>query len=178
MDGTELVHAAKALPSLKRPMTKGASRLVKSQKRKLAVRGAAAIVLGAILFVAFYGFMNQSPPESLDSSSAQIAALPSASTTSESDKALHPKVENQEPAQIAQPASSSPSQSRDRPTTKVIATNSTPKVMSSPARSRLQTPRHEVRRTETRAAANHKSESKVGSFLRKTGRLLKKPFKR
>lgn len=179
MDGAELVHAAKPIPSLKRP-TKHTSRLVKSQKRKLAVRGA-AIVLGAILSVAFYGFMHQSPPENLDLSSAQIAPRPSAllSTTAESDKALHSKVENQVLAELAQPASPSPGRSAQLLTTKARATNnSSPKVTSSPARSRLPAPRREVRRSEAIGAANHRSESKVGSFLRKTGRLLKKPFKR
>lgn len=166
MDGRELFYAPRQLLTAGGIAAKPTPRLVKSQRRRLAVRVAAAVILGAVLFVAFYGFMHRIPAEDITYSSARVIASSPAA----------PSLLLAPPPALSEQVSPSPTQTSDAPAKNVTADNGTDPAM--PLAARFRTPtrkRHEMRSNPNKA--NHKEESKVGSFLKKTGRLLKKPFK-
>jgi len=163
MDGSELFYAPRQMLPTGSIAAKPPARLVKSQRRRLAVRVAAAVILGAVLFVAFYGFMHRIPAEDITYSSAKVIA---------SSPAGPNLVPTPSPSTLTEQMSSSPTQTPHATAKDVTAVHDPAPVK--PLAPRFRTPTG--KRQEMRSKTNHKEESKVGSFLKKTGRLLKKPF--
>ena len=166
MDGRELLYAPKPLLTTGGIAAKPTARLVKLQRRRLAVRVAAAVILGAVLFFAFYGFMHRIPAEEITYSSAKVIA----SSVPAPSPVLAP------PAALTEQVSPSPTQPQRAPARNVSGDDGTPPAR--PIAARLRTPTTKRQETQTDPnKSNHTKESAVGSFLKKTGRLLKKPFK-
>jgi hypothetical protein len=166
MDGRELLYAPRPLLTTGGMAAKPTARLVKLQRRRLAVRVAAAVILGAVLFFAFYGFMHRIPAEEITYSSAKVIA----SSLPTPNLLLPP------PTALAEQVSPSPTQPQRAQARNVRADDGT--APDRPTAARFRTPttrRHEMRSDPNKS--NHTKESTVGSFLKKTGRLLKKPFK-
>ncbi|MGI9167526.1 MAG: hypothetical protein ACR2G5_14310 [Pyrinomonadaceae bacterium] len=164
MDGSELFYAPRQMLPTGSVAAKPTPQLVKSQRRRLGVRVAAALILGAVLFVAFYGFMHRIPAEDITYSSAKVIA----SSPAGANLVLAPP-----PSTLTEQASPSPTQTPQAPAKNGKVDHGT--TPARPLAARFRTPTR--KRQEMRSKSNHKEESKVGSFLKKTGRLLKKPFK-
>lgn len=167
MDGRELFYAPKPLLTTGGVASEPTARLVKSQRRRFAVRVAAAIILGAVLFVAFYGFMHRIPAEEITYSSAKVIARSPAAPN---------LVPGLPPVALTEQVSPSLTETSHAPVRSVRAKQGTTPAKPTAARFRTPTPKRREVRSDLNKA-NHESESKVGSFLKKTGRLLKRPFK-
>lgn len=166
MDGRELLHLPGPLLTTGGIATKPTAQLVKSQRRRLAVRVAAALILGAVLFFAFYGFMHRIPAEDITYSSAKVIA----------SSGVAPNLVLAPPAAQTEQVSPPPTPAQHEPPRNVRTDDGS--VAARPIAARFPTPtnkRHEMRSDPNKS--NHTKESTVGSFLKKTGRLLKKPFK-
>ena len=165
MDGRELSLAPRPLLLSEGLVPKPPARLVKSQRRRLAVRVTAAMVLGAVLFLAFYGFMHRIPAEEITHSSAKAIA----STTT----ALNVAREQKPPAENEQLSAASV-ETADQLVRDVRKARGAP-ARNTAVRNRIPaSPRQEVK--SDLKQENHKKESKIGSFFKKTGRFFKKPF--
>ena len=74
MDGRELSLSPRPILLTEALVPKPSPSLVKSQRRRLIVRVTAAIILGAVLFLAFYGSMHRLPSEEIGYSSTKPIA--------------------------------------------------------------------------------------------------------
>lgn len=164
MDGRELPSAPRPLLPTGVMVAKPPARLVKSQRRRLVVRVAAALILGAVLFLAFYGFMHRIPAQNIVFSSAKVLASSTAPNAVLATRS----------SALTERNTLSPMETSD------VSVDDVPTLHSARAKSIAPRYRPPVRRRQAPKSdanqANHKKESKVGSFFRKTGRLLKKPF--
>jgi hypothetical protein len=173
MDGRELSLAPRPILLTEGLVRKPPALLVKSQRRRLAVRVTAAMILGAVLFLAFYGSMHRIPAEEISYSSAKSTASTNAALNAAQER----------PAAVTEPVSteqvSAPSvETADQLVREVRKAQS----VSSPAKARnvaapnrvTANPRPEMKADSKQE--NQKKESKLGSFFKKTGRFFKKPF--
>ena len=169
MDGRELSLAPRPLLLTEGLVPKPPAMLVKSQRRRLAVRVTAAIILGAVLFLAFYGSMHRIPAEEISYSATKA----NASTIAAGNAAPERK-----PAAVTEQVSAASVETADqlvRDVRKAQGVSSPAKARTIAAPSRVPAaPRQEMKSDSKQE--NHKKESKLGSFFKKTGRLLKKPF--
>ncbi|SRR6266536_679407 len=173
MDGRELSFEPRTLPIAGGIALRPAAGLVKSQRRRFAVRVAAAVILGAVLFVAFYGFMHRTPAQDITYSSAKVIA---------SSPAAPNLVAAPPPAVLTEQVSPSPSPlSSPTQTPHASAKHLRADDVTAPTRpitAPFRTPTSQPQEIKSDPnKVNPNKESKVGSFLKKTGRLLKKPFK-
>ena len=166
MDGAGLVFDPRPLPgeknTLRRPLSSGA----KSSWRTVAIVVLAGLGLGAIL-LGYYRLAHRTAAHRTNHSSANV--------TVDSQSAPTPS-----PATPAATATPSPSPS---PITNLKPrNNAAPIVKPSSARFRSPAPLREQKKPEQKPEpentnANEKKESRIGSILKKTGHILKKPFK-
>ena len=149
MDGVLLVLDARTLPNLHALQTVPATRT--TTKRNRAVPAFATLILALVLGMVYYVSTQRKAAQHTD-----IPAPPTAATTSQ-------PVPEVKPISEAQPAVEQP-----KPETAKVATAAVPakKAIAKPAPSRAKA-----------KAEEKKDDSKVGNFLKKTGRILKKPFK-
>lgn len=157
MDGRELIyeHTMQALQV--RTLTQPLASPAKSHGKQFAIATATAVLMGVVLSLGYSGFTRA--PKNTKVSTDVIRAP-------QSVPALIPATPVVSPTPSP---SQSPKSAQPQKTTAPIA-------KSSPERFRSPPLRREVRRPRP-AMANHKKESKIGGFLKKTGRILKRPFK-
>lgn len=164
MDGQELVYepTLQSLQIRAANATEPSTRRGKSGTRRQALAAAVAVLIATLLSVGYSGFTSDYAPQNTKAPSTNITPVPQSA----------PDETHAAPAVSPTP---SPSHSprlekiRVRPTMASPVARSTPRFH--PTASRRETVRSQP------ANANHKKESGVGGFLRKTGKILKKPFK-
>ena len=195
MDGDELVHDPRSLSLLASAAIEPPDAPAKSRWRSLVLLAVAAGVLAAVLRVDYYNFTHPTAPR-LVSSKAEMPAPKSetqnsileTSTPQSAPGSLSASPPKTRKSKLATSGTVSPSPSPS-PTPRVkLATGASPIVKLAPARSpsttsRPSSPKREESKPKPAIAsqkpvnASQKKESRIGSFLKKTGRILKKPFK-
>ena len=157
MDGVLLVFDARTLPNPHALQTVAAP--VKTARRNRAVPAFATLVLALVLGMVYYVSTQRRP--------TPVADTPPPATTASTSNPV-PEVN---PTPEAQPSPEEPTpaaESVEEPqTTKAAATAATVKKVAAkpsptPAKAKVE---------------EKKDDSKVGNILKKTGRILKKPFK-
>ena len=161
MDGRELVYEPTLQALQVKASTKPPAPPVKSHKQ-FAIAAAAAVFMAVVFLVGHSGFTREYAPQNTKGPSTNVIRAPQ----------FVPAAVPATPVVSPTPSSSQSSQSVQSQKTPVSATSADP-TASSPEPS--PTVRREVRRSQP---AMGKKESTIGGFLKKTGRMLKKPFKR
>ncbi len=155
MDGHRLVYEP-TLQSLQiraaNAATEPFTRPVKSGSRRQALAAAVAVLIATVLSVGYSGFTSDYAPQNTKAPSTNVIPVPQF-------------VPDRIPATPAVSPTPSPSNSPRLEKTRVRPTIESPVARRETARSQP-------------ARANHKKESGIGGFLRKTGKILKKPFKK
>ncbi len=155
MDGHELIYEP-TLQSLQvNALSTSTTHSPSSGARRQALAAAIAVLIAIILSVGYAGFTRENSPQSTKAPSTNV--IPAA----------QPEPDPIPPTPVASP-SPSPDDFEDR----VSPTTASPIATSSSTDSG----RERVRSRPTKA--NHKKESRIGGFLKKTSNLLKKPFKK
>jgi hypothetical protein len=164
MDGHELVYEP-TIQSLQRIAAGAADRVPpppKSRSGRPAILAASAVLIGAVLSVGYSGFTSDYAPPNTKAPSAEVILTP----------LPEPVPTPAMPAVNPTPSSSdSPRLEETRPK----PTIATPLARST-SRNRSTATRRETVRPQANKASNN--ESGIGGFLKKTGKILKKPFKR
>jgi len=169
MDGRELSLAPRPLLLTEGLVPTPPALLVKSQRRRLVVRVTAAIILGAVLFLVFYGSMHRIPAEEISYSSPKSIGSTTAALNA---------IQERKPVAVTEEVSAASVETADQLVRDVRKAQRT----SSPAKARniaspTRVPAGSRQETESDSKQdNHKKDSKLGSFLKKTGRFFKKPF--
>ena len=150
MDGVLLVFDSRTLPNL-HALTTLPPPAAKEQRRNRAVPAFATLILALVLGMVYYVTMRQNNPENT-SSALTIApiARPATEVPPLPSLELTPAKEESKPSAAKQPAPAPAKNSASR---------NAPVSQTKPA------------------AEPKKDDSKVNSILKKTGRILKKPFK-
>ncbi len=155
MDGVLLVLDSRKLPNHEALQTVPATKT--APKRNRAVPAFATVILALVLGLVYYVSVHRRATQNSDTPPAPSAA----STTTNPVPAevnVNPTPESQPPA-AEEPKPESPKPTAAAAVKKVAAK---PAPAPTPAKARVE---------------EKKEESKVGSILKKTGRILKKPFK-
>jgi len=142
-----------------------------SQWRSFALPAIGAVILGAVLFLVYYVSTHQTASQDIHYSSAQVTGD---SQSAASQSAPIPDLSRQPAPTSAIEAESTPS-----PTEAIESPASDAKSSSAPSVTPT-TKREEKKRKHDRAirnSTNSNKDSKVGSFFKKAGNILKKPFK-
>ena len=153
MDGVLLVFDTRTLPHLHALQTVPATR---PAKRNRAVPAFATLILALVLGMVYYVSTQRKVAPTIDIPPA------SAASTLNAVPAANPDVN---PTPEAKPSAEEPKPSREEPHAATAAApvkKVAPKPTPAPAKTKV---------------AEKKDESKVGNLLKKTGRILKKPFK-
>jgi len=165
MDGHELVYEP-TIEALQVIATKAAIRLpiqpANSRSGRPALFAGAAVLIGIVLFVGYSGFTSEYAPQSTKAPSTNLIDLPQSA----------PDPTSATPSASPTP---SPNPSPRLEKTTVRPTIATPRARSTSLNRSTAPGPQTVRSQPTKA--NHKKESRMGGFLRKTGRILKRPFK-
>jgi hypothetical protein len=158
MDGTELVHYSRPLPES--PSPQRASQPAKVSSKVFAIVAISGVVLGFLLSF-FYIFTPQPSPQKANLSSSKVTTGPRSTTN----------------LGLPSPSASATPFLSKAPTTNVNALDSPSQIVrASPAHSLAPTPKPKEKKPRPEPT-NQNTESKFGSILKKTGRILKKPFK-
>ncbi len=152
MDGVLLVLDSRTLPNLHGLQTVPAPK--SNPKRNRAVPAFATLILALVLGMVYYVSTQRTATQDAD-----IPAQPTAVTASN-------PVPEVKPIPEAQPSADEPKPERPKP---AAATAAAVPVKKAPAKSALIPTKPKVE--------EKKEDSKVGNLLKKTGRILKKPFK-
>ena len=166
MDGHELVYEPTiqhAQVSAAKAATEPSARPYNSRVRHQALAAAVAVFIAIILSVGYSGFTREYAPQNTKAPSANIIRPPQSAPEQSPTPAVTPAP--------APAPSNSPQSDKTGVTGKPVA----PLARSTPRFPSTATRRDTV--SSQPAKANHK-ESKIGGFLKKTGRMLKKPFQR
>ena len=151
MDGVLLVLDSRVLPNTQALATVPAK---PQQRRNRAVPAFATLVLALVLGMVYYVSTQRGPVPTIDPAPASATSIvgpaPVANPTPEAQPSESPKEEETKPTTTKQPT---------------VAPAKKPAVQTA-----------SVPQTKTPVEPK-KDESKVGSILKKTGRILKKPFK-
>jgi len=153
MDGVLLVFDSRTLPNLHALATVPATPAT-AQRRNRAVPAFATLILALVLGMVYYVSTRQTRPAVNTPSTLSIAPVVIPTPEPQPTQAAEPTQVNEEkpkPAPVIQPASSPAKKSTTTKNTSVSQTKPT--------------------------TVPKKDESKVNSILKKTGRILKKPFK-
>jgi hypothetical protein len=165
MDGVLLVFDSPSLPNMHALATVSAPLPGKAQRRNRMVPAFATLILMLAMASVYYvsTMRNSTPP---DFSPASVT-----STTAEAPAAEVPPAPVEDPIQAQAPASEpTPEEVKETPKEKPRETQLAPaaKPAAAPARKATIT---------TTKPEPKKDDSKVESILKKTGKILKKPFK-
>jgi hypothetical protein len=142
----------------------------KTSKRRLVLTAAAASIVGALLVVGYSGLTSDNVRQTTKapttdlirtprSAPAQVPAAPEAVPPAAPDSS--PTPEPNEPQRLEKGRGP--------------ATSAAPLVNSEPGPRSTMPPRRSSRSTLTKA--NHKKDSGIKGFIKKTGKVLKRPFK-
>ena len=158
MDGVLLVFDSRKLPNHGALQTVPAPKT--APKRNRAVPAFATVILALVLGLVYYVSVHRKATQS-----SYTPPAPSAASTSNpipTEVNVNPTPEAQPPAEEPKPESPKPAAAAaaPAPVKKAAVTKPTPAPV--PAKSKVE---------------EKKDESKVNSILKKTGRILKKPFK-
>jgi cytoskeletal protein RodZ len=153
MDGVLLVLDTRTLPNLHALQTVSAPKT--AAKRNRAVPAFATVILTLVLGLVYYVSIHRNAVQTAD-----IPAQPTAASTSSSLPDVKPTSE-------AQPSAEEP---------KIEAPKATAAPAAVPVAVRKAPAKPEPTPIKARVDEK-KDDSKVGNFLKKTGRILKKPFK-
>ena len=153
MDGVLLVLDSRTLPHLHALQTVPPAAKT-APKRNRAVPAFATLILALVLGMVYYVSTQRKAAQHSD-----IPAQPSAATTSNSVPEVKPTPESQPSAEEPKPESPKPT----------AATAAAVPVKKAPAKAAPIPVKPK--------AEEKKEDSKVGNLLKKTGRILKKPFK-
>ena len=154
MDGVLLVLDSRTLPNLHALATVPATPPPAAQRRNRAVPAFATLILALVLGMVYYVSTRQTRPPVSTPSTLSIAPIEIPTPEPQPTQSAEPtqvKEEEPKPAPVKQPATA--------PARKSAATKTISVSQTKPA-------------TEPK-----KEDSKVNSILKKTGRILKKPFK-
>lgn len=155
MDGVLLVLDSRTLPNMNALTTVTTK---PAPKRNRAVPAFATLILALVLGMVYFVSMQRR--------AAQTASTPAIVETTESPAPA------ESPAQVAAPVEPEPQPPVEEPKSGTTKAPAVPvKKVSAKASTNSQT------KPATPAAEEKKDDSKVGSILKKTGRILKKPFK-
>ncbi len=157
MDGHELVYEPTLNPVQLDIATKPLPRSATAGARRQALAAGVAVLIAIVLSVGYSALTRESAPQHTKAPATEVIPAP--------------------PPQPDQPAPTpavSPTPSPSLEKTRVSPSSKSPIALSTP---RLSDSRRERIRPQP-ARANHKKESRIGGFLKKTGNLLKKPFKK
>ena len=161
MDGALLVLDSRTLPSLHALATVPAIPAAQTRRNR-AVPAFATVVLALLLGMVYYVSTQRNT----------YVPAPATSTSLNPAPAANP---NTNPAPAAQPAES-PKESPKEEETKSAPAAKQPPVTPAKKPAAAKTAAAPPQTTNTRTNAK-KDDSKVGSILKKTGQILKKPFK-
>jgi len=150
MDGVLLVLDTRTLPNLHALQTVPAPKI--TPKRNRAVPAFATLILALVLGMVYYVSTQRKAAQNAD-----IPAQPTAATTLQPVPEVKPTPEAQPSAEEPKPEPVKTTTAAAVPVKKVTA-----KPTSTPNKAKVD---------------EKKDDSKVGNFLKKTGRILKKPFK-
>ena len=156
MDGVLLVFDSRKLPNLHAltPVSRKSPQL----KRNRAVPAFASLILALVLGMVYYVSIHRKAPQTAYTPPAASAATTTVNAVPEVKPAPEPQPsETVQPEAVEEEPKSSP-----KVVTTPIVRKPTAKATSTPVK-----PTTEAK----------KDDSKVGSILKKTGRILKKPFK-
>ena len=159
MDGSELVDE----PTLYPPATNSTTTSPpKFRSRSFFLTAAATLIMGTFLAIGFYGVSSRTPEP-------RSAVTPVAAETAPPSVVVQPAMEATPESKDTEPAREADSREDAKPKSASSAT-----AKPSPSGTRTTT----TREAKKPAPAQPKKEdSKVGGLLKKTGRILKKPFK-
>ena len=171
MDGALLVFDARTLPNLHALATVDGPVAPKAHWRHRTFPAMAALILATVLSLVYFVSTQRIAPVSAPVPSLPTSPLSNASTTNApavNDTAVSTKDEttpakdesNPEPAKTNSTAAA----------TSIATTNTASPAAAKKANAKTPT-------TQPKPEEPKKDDSKVGSILKKTGRLLKKPFK-
>jgi outer membrane biosynthesis protein TonB len=163
MDGVLLVFDSRTLPNVHALATVSGPMPEKGQRRSRMVPAFASVIL--MLVIASVYYVTALRPTASEFSPATVTSAqpePPAPVTEAPAVVPEPTPEANE----AQPPAPVPAEKRE------TRTASSPKPAAAPARRAVTQPA-----TTTATPEPKKDDSKVGSILKKTGRILKKPFK-
>ncbi len=152
MDGVLLVLDSRTLPNLHALTTVPAK--VQSRRNR-AVPVFATLILMLVLSMVYYVSTRRNATPTTDAP-ANVTSTSNSTPVSNPTPKAQPSESTQPPAVETKPAPAAPAK---KVTAKTVAVSAQPKPMPAP-------------KPEPK-----KDESKVGSILKKTGRILKKPFK-
>ena len=155
MDGVLLVLDTRNLPNLHAIATVPVASPKVQTKRNRAVPAFASVILALVLGMVYYVSIHRRAAQTVDTPPSAASTLPPAPV-------INPTPEPQPSEEVRAPAETETT--KPEPTKQPAATTPTKKQ---PAKASSA-----VVKTEPK-----KDESKVGSILKKTGRILKKPFK-
>jgi hypothetical protein len=171
MDGFLLVFDSQVLPKPKTPRKVSAT----PQWRSRVVTAVAALILATVLFLVYYVSTNQQPAAGPYPATVVTGTQPSSNAS---------KPDGDSPVNDAQPAANTIETKTpvSAPTPEVTSTKDN-KVKSVPVagakdgkESPLKPKARSTQKTQSATQAQN-SDSKIGSLLKKTGKILKKPFK-
>lgn len=165
MDGHELVFEP-TLQSL--PVNETTTRPSKSRARRLTFAVAVAMLVGVLLSVGYSGLTREDVPQTTKAPPAKVNRAP------QSVPIQNPVIVTPPTRETASPTPS-PSHSPRLEKTRVRPGTGSPLAKAEP-RADSAAPVREASRTGS-PKSNHKKDSGIGGFLRKTGKILKKPFK-
>ena len=171
MDGFLLVFDSQVLPKPKTPRKVSAT----TQWKSRVVTAMAALILATVLFLVYYVSTNQQPEAGTYPATVVTGTQPSSNAS---------KSTSDSPVNDAQPASNTiETKTPVSAPTPADASTKDNKVKSVPVtgakegkESTLKPKAKSTQKTQSAAQAQN-NDSKIGSLLKKTGKILKKPFK-
>ena len=170
MDGSVLTPATRELPPLAEnvPTPTPAPPPPKSRRRRYAVLPLAGVLSLTGLYLATYLAPRRTAPQDAGPSTVSLTATPAPAPS------LVVATPEATPTPAPAPTPATDAKAADSPPKKAIKRTS-PAVRPTPAPAPAPPPRQEEKKPKPDSTDN-KKESKLGSILKKTGRILKKPF--
>jgi hypothetical protein len=174
MDGFLLVFDSQVLPKPKTPPGRSAT----PHWRSRIVPAMAALVLATVLYLVYYVSTNQQPPSRTYPATPAGVVTSSQPTSNTSPSASDSVVNDSQPptnaAETKTPASALTPPITNAKDSKV---KSVPVAGTNEAKESREKPKSKATQKTQSTTQTQKSDSKIGSLLKKTGRILKKPFK-
>jgi len=171
MDGFLLVFDSQVLPKPKTPRKGSAT----TQWKSRVVTAMAALILATVLVLVYYVSTNQQPEAGTYPATVVTGTQPSSNASkSTSDSPVNDAqpasntIETKTPVSAPTPADAS---------TKDNKVKSVPVTGAKEGKESILKPKAKSTQKTQSAAQAQNNDSKIGSLLKKTGKILKKPFK-
>ena len=168
MDGALLVLDARTLPNLHALATVDVPLAPRAHWRHRTFPAMAALILATVLSLVYFVSTQRTAPVSTPLPQAPLSSAATTTAPTGNDAAVTAK---DEPPPIKDESKPEPPKPEPLKTNVTAATTNT----TAPAAAKRATAK--TPSLQTKAEEPKKDDSKVGSILKKTGRLLKKPFK-